>query len=59
MWRRLNVVRLVLDPQVAIEPVDATLARHLKDGDNRLRHFRVGSLLIHIRKAGNPTSGRA
>ena len=58
VWRRLNVVRLVLDPQVAIEPVDATLARHLKDGDTRLRHFRVGSLLIHIRKAGDAATAQ-
>jgi SAM-dependent methyltransferase len=48
--RHLSVVDMVIDPEVAIEPLDFTLNRLVKDGDERIRHFRVGSLLIHVRK---------
>jgi len=48
--RRLSVVDMVIDPEVAVEPLEFTLNRLLKDGDARTRHFRVGSVLIHVLK---------
>jgi SAM-dependent methyltransferase len=48
--RRLDVVEMVVNPEVAIEPLEFTLNRLQKDGDARIRHFRVGSVLIHLRK---------
>jgi hypothetical protein len=48
--RQLGVVRMVLDPEIVTEPLDFTLNRLMKDGDARVRHFRVGSLLIHLVK---------
>lgn len=47
---RVGIVRMVLDPEVVTEPLDFTLNRLMKDGDERIRHFRVGSLLIHLVK---------
>ncbi len=47
---QLNVVDMVINPETAVEPLEFTLNRLLKDGDERIRHFRVGSLLIHVVK---------
>ena len=53
----LNVVKMVVDPEIATEPLEFTLNRLLKDGDDRIRHFRVGSLLMHLAKApAHPTT---
>lgn len=46
----LNVVRMVLDPEVLVEPVDHTFNRITKDGKAGARHFRVTSLLLHLVK---------
>jgi len=48
--RNLSVIKMVVDPEIATEPLEFTLNRLLKDGDQRIRHFRVGSLLIHLAK---------
>jgi len=47
---------MVVDPEITTEPLEFTLNRLLKDGDQRIRHFRVGSLLMHLTKT-SPTSG--
>ena len=49
--KSLDVVKMVVDPEIATEPLEFTLNRLLKDGDDRIRHFRVGSLLMHLAKA--------
>lgn len=49
--RRLSVVDMVVNPEVAVEPLEFTLNRLLKDGDQPIRHFRVGSLLLHVLKS--------
>jgi SAM-dependent methyltransferase len=46
----LNVVGFVLDPEVVIEPFEATYNRITRDGLAEMSHLRVGSLLIHLRK---------
>jgi SAM-dependent methyltransferase len=48
--RQLSVINMVVNPEIAVEPVEFTLNRLLKDGDERIRHFRVGSVLIHVLK---------
>jgi hypothetical protein len=53
--RCLSVVKMVVDPEIATEPMEFTLNRLLKDGDQRIRHFRVASLLMYLTKA-SPTS---
>lgn len=47
----LGVIHLVLDPEVLLEPPDRTYNRILKDGKADSRHFRVASLLFHLKKA--------
>jgi 2-polyprenyl-3-methyl-5-hydroxy-6-metoxy-1,4-benzoquinol methylase len=46
----LSVLRMVLDPEVLLEPPTNTFNRIVKDGEEDRRHFRVTSLLIHLRK---------
>jgi 2-polyprenyl-3-methyl-5-hydroxy-6-metoxy-1,4-benzoquinol methylase len=55
--RSLSIVKMVIDPEIATEPLEFTLNRALKDGDQRIRHFRVGSMLMHLTKS-SPTSAR-
>jgi SAM-dependent methyltransferase len=46
----LNTLRFVLNPEILLEPPNNTFNRILKDGTADARHFRVASLLIHLRK---------
>jgi SAM-dependent methyltransferase len=50
--RRLDVLNFVLNPEVLLEPPSNTYNRITKDGQASARHFRVGSLLIHLAKTG-------
>jgi hypothetical protein len=48
--RQLSVIRMVLDPEVVVEPLEYTVNRVRKDGDRAARYYRVASLLILLRK---------
>ena len=48
--RNLSVLQMVLDPEVVVEPLEYTVNRVRKDGDYAARYYRVGSLLILLRK---------
>jgi SAM-dependent methyltransferase len=48
--RRMSVSRMVLDPEVAVEPLDYAVNRVIKDGDHAPRYYRVGSLLLRLQK---------
>lgn len=58
--RRLSVTRMVLDPEIVVEPLEYTVNRVRKDGDTTARYYRVASLLILLRKNdrqdGSPSS---
>ena len=53
--RALDVAKMVLDPEVLVEPLDHTFNRITKDGRVDARHFRVTSLLIHLVKLDEGT----
>ncbi|MEA1977617.1 MAG: class I SAM-dependent methyltransferase [Chloroflexota bacterium] len=46
----IGIVNMVINPEIVIEPLDYTLNRMLKDGDETARYFRVGSLQIALKK---------
>ncbi len=49
---RLDVTNLVLNPEIMLEPPQHTYNRITRDAMANMRHFRVTSLLIHLRKGG-------
>lgn len=53
--RRWNVgvIRLLLDPDIVLEPLDWALNRVTRDGITPDQILRVASLLIHLRKPGD------
>ena len=48
--RGLQLVRMVLDPEVLNESLDWTYNRMVRDGMTGIRHTRTASLQIHLRK---------
>jgi SAM-dependent methyltransferase len=50
-FRDLGVVNMVLDPEIVIEPLDHTFHRMVKDKQKNARYFRMGSLLLHLKKS--------
>ena len=50
--RNLGVVNMVLNPEIVIEPIEHTYHRMVKDNQLDARYFRMGSLLLHLKKIG-------
>jgi hypothetical protein len=51
-WLRgLGVVNMVLNSEVVIEPLEHTFHRMVKDDQLNARYFRMGSLLLHLKKS--------
>ena len=48
--RKVSVIKMVIDPEILSDPPTSTYNRITKDGMKGMRHFRVASLLIHLRK---------
>ena len=48
--RDIGIVNMVINPEIVTEPLDYTLNRMIKDGDEAARYFRVGSLQIALKK---------
>jgi hypothetical protein len=48
--RNVGIVNMVINPEIVTEPLDYTLNRMIKDGDETARYFRVGSLQIALKK---------
>ena len=48
--KRLNILNMVINPEIVLESPQHTYNRIIKDGKAGMRHFRVGTLLIHLRK---------
>lgn len=46
----LGVVNMVLNPEIVTEPLEHTYHRMVKDGQTEARYFRMGSLLLHLKK---------
>jgi 2-polyprenyl-3-methyl-5-hydroxy-6-metoxy-1,4-benzoquinol methylase len=46
----VGIVDMVINPEIVTEPLDYTLNRMIKDGDETARYFRVGSLQIALKK---------
>jgi hypothetical protein len=46
----LSVLNLVLNPEVLVDPPRNTFNRIVDDDQQEIRHFRVATLLIHMRK---------
>ncbi len=46
----IGIVNMVINPEIVTEPLDYTLNRMIKDGDETARYFRVGSLQIALKK---------
>lgn len=46
----VGIVNMVINPEIVTEPLDYTLNRMIKDGDETARYFRVGSLQIALKK---------
>jgi len=51
-WQRgLGVVNMVLNPEVVVEPLEHTFHRMVKDDQLNARYFRMGSLLLRLKKS--------
>jgi len=48
--RNLSVINMVLNPEIMVESMQHTYNRIVKDGFKNQKHFRVTSLLLHLRK---------
>lgn len=48
--RNLSVINMVLNPEVMVESMQHTYNRIVKDGAQNQKHFRVTSLVLHMRK---------
>jgi 2-polyprenyl-3-methyl-5-hydroxy-6-metoxy-1,4-benzoquinol methylase len=48
--RNVGILRMVLDPEIVIEPLDWAYNRIIKDNQTEVPILRVTSLLIHLRK---------
>ena len=48
--QNLSVVNMVLNPEIMVESMQHTYNRIVKDGFQNQKHFRVTSLLLHLRK---------
>jgi hypothetical protein len=46
----LEVVDMLLDPEIVVESPENTFNRIVKDGMTDVRHVRVGSLLFNLKK---------
>ena len=46
----LSVLKMVIDPEILTDPPANTYNRITRDGITGMRHFRVASLLLHLRK---------
>lgn len=53
---KLNALNFVLDPEILLEPPENTFNRIAKDGIRDAKHFRVASLLIHLKKSNSEKS---
>ena len=51
IFRHLGVVNMVLNPEIVVEPLDHTYHRMVKDEQLNARYFRMGSLLLHLKKS--------
>ncbi len=48
--RNLSVTHMVLNPEIMVESMQHTYNRIVKDGFKNQKHFRVASLVLHMRK---------
>jgi 2-polyprenyl-3-methyl-5-hydroxy-6-metoxy-1,4-benzoquinol methylase len=48
--RGLSVINMVLNPEIVVEPLEHTFHRMVKDDQLTARYFRMGSLLLHLKK---------
>ena len=48
--REVSVLKMVIDPEILTDPPANTFNRITKDDMRGMRHFRVASLLLHLRK---------
>jgi SAM-dependent methyltransferase len=53
--RDLSVINMVLNPEIMVESMQHTYNRIVKDGFQNQRHFRVTSLVLHMRKKSAST----
>jgi ubiquinone/menaquinone biosynthesis C-methylase UbiE len=48
--RNLGILNMVINAEIVTEPLEHTYHRMIKDGQTEARYYRMGSLLLHMKK---------